>query len=406
MRARHAMMALALAAQTGCWLDFNEFQPLRRDAAAESDIVDVAAPDVLPPEDASVDIFDAPEEPTPDVAPPVDRGPDVALGCQPGRATVTQVRVAHMAPEVGAIDICMQKRGRTPTTTMARFQSTLWPAEGLEYGQVSRSVPLNTMVTATNEAWDIAVVERGTPCDRVPADLTPLATRSIQLDPGTLRLIVITAEPALDGHLVPFINLVADESCTDCNAGTVDVRAVHAALGASSQRLTFSLLPQAPWTLPSSIVAMRTFATGVGYGGDQGYACNQVWGSAFTVESRINPPAQLEVTTAAGRLVARSATIALKREPLRTRTVTVFFEGAFSETGAGQQAPGFIVCYDGTYTGLLSNCERVAAATPAADAGADAWPDADAEGAATDVAPSDVGDDLVASVDPPDASVP
>ncbi|MFO0601956.1 MAG: hypothetical protein U0324_02220 [Polyangiales bacterium] len=401
MRARDAMVGLALAAQAGCWLDFDQFQP-RRDAAAEADIADVTAPDLAPPEDASVDAFDAPEEPAPDVAPPVDRGPDVPFGCQPGRATVTQVRVAHMAPEVGAIDICMQKRGRTPTTTMARFQSTLWPAEGLEYGQVSRSVPLNTVVTASNEAWDIAVVERGTPCDRVPADLTPLATRSIQLDPGTLRLIVITAEPALDGHLVPFVNLVADENCTDCNPGTVDVRAVHAALGASSQRLTFSLLPQAPWSVPSSILAMRTFATGVSYGGDQGYACNQIWGSAFNVESRINPPAQLEVTTAAGRLVARSATIALKRAPLAsTRTVTVFFEGAFSETGAGQQAPGFIVCYDGSYTGLLSNCERVAAATPAADAGSDAWSDA-----AADVPPADVVDDLVASVDPPDASVP
>jgi hypothetical protein len=342
--ARLPLALLLAVCALGC-VDFDRFQ-FQRDAAG--DPMDAAAPDIPDP----VDALDATvEPPTPDAPPdpPPDHGPDVPQGCQPGRAATTQLRVAHMAPEVGPIDICMQKRGRSPTTSMTRLQSTLWPSDGLDYGEVSQSVPLNEAVTSANEAWDIAVVERGTACERVPMDVTPLATRSIQLDPGTLRLLVITAEPALDGHLVPFFNLLADENCTDCMSNTVDVRAVHAALGASGQRLTFTVLPQSGLETSPAVAAMRTFATGVSYGGDQGYACNQAWGSFIGPPLRLMVPVQFEASTAAGRLIARSETVAIKYSYLsRRRTVTVFFEGAFSEDGApGPQAPGFVVCYDG-----------------------------------------------------------
>lgn len=354
--------ALAVACGLGC-LDFDQFQP-GRDAGA--DLLDSTAPDRPEPTDS----FDASAEPPPPDAPPLDRVADRPAACQPGRALVTQLRVAHMAPQVGPIDLCMQKRGTTPTTSMARFQTPSWPSDGLDYGEVSQSVPLNQRVVLTNEAWDVAVVARGTPCDRVPADVAPLATRSIQLDPSTLRLVVITAEPALDGHLVPFINLLPDELCTDCMYPAVDVRAVHASIGAASQRLTFTMLPQgAP--PPTSVAAMQTFATGVSYGGDQGYACNQLWGSL--VAGRVNAPVQFEVSTAAGRLVARSETLSLKVSILtQLRTATVFFEGEYNEDGVpGPYEPGFVVCYDGLATGTLSNCERVAAQSAAPDAGVD-----------------------------------
>jgi hypothetical protein len=399
-----SMGVLGVAA-VGC-IDFDRFVFSRDGSVLErpdGPSLDLALPDTVAPSDVT---GEAPAEAT-----VLDRLPVGPTNCQPGRWSVTQLRVAHMAPEVGPIDVCMQKRGRVPTTSMTRFQTPLWPAEGLEYGQVSRSVPLNMPVATTNEAWDIAVVARGTPCERVPGETLPLAIRSIQLDPGTLRLVVITAEPALDGHLVPFINLLTDENCTDCPSGTVDVRAVHASLGASSQRLTFSILPQAPWNPPSSVQPMRTFAAGVSYGVDQGYACNQLWASALTVESRSNPPAQFEVSTAGGRLVARSETLLLKRAQLAaTRTVTVFFEGGLLDpTGASAWPLGFVVCYDGSVTGLLSNCERVTATPLTADAGADAVSDSASDTPPDNAAgapPQDVTDDLVASTDPPDTSVP
>jgi hypothetical protein len=402
MGARLATL-LALLCTAGCWIDFDRFQP-PRDAGA--DLLDSAAPDVPDP----VDAFDAPVEPPPPDAPVADRVVDRPAACTPGRALVTQIRVAHMAPEVGPIDLCMQKRGGTPTTSMARFQTPRWPSDGLDYGEVSLSVPLNETVVRTNEAWDVAVVARGTPCDRVPADITPLATRSIQLDPNTLRMIVVTAEPALDGHLVPFINLLPDENCTDCTALSVDVRAVHAALGASSQRLTFTMVPQ-EGPPPTSVAAMQTFATGVSYGGDQGYACNQLWGTLLTGRTRVTAPIQFEVSTSAGRLVARSETLALKVVTLGMfRTATVFFEGEFSDEGVpGPQAPGFVVCYDGVATGTLSTCERVAARLNAPDAGVDPPPgDASNGDGPGDDAPGDdaPGDDVPTAIDGVDGSAP
>jgi len=381
----------------GC-IDFDRFQ-FPPDATAERP--DAASPDVADP----IDAFDAPAERPPPDAPTPDRAADRVAACQPGRGLVTQIRVAHMAPEVGPIDLCMQKRGSTPTTSMARFQTPRWPSDGLDYGEVSLSVPLNQEVVRTNEAWDVAVVARGTPCDRVPADLTPLTTRSIQLDPNTLRMIVVTAEPALDGHLVPFINLLPDESCTDCTALSVDVRAVHAALGASPQRLTFTMVPQ-DGPPPTSVAAMRTFATGVSYGGDQGYACNQLWGTLLTGRTRVTAPVQFEVSTSAGRLVARSETLALKVVTLGMfRTATVFFEGEFNDEGVpGPQAPGFVVCYDGVATGTLSTCERAAARLAAPDAGVDPPPaDASNDAATNDDAPVI---DVPPSIDGVDGSAP
>jgi hypothetical protein len=384
---------IALLAATGCWVDFDRFQP-PRDAAAEP--VDATLPDVPAPPDA----FDAVVEPSAPDAPIRDATVD-RVTCQPGRWSTTQVRVAHMAPEVGPIDICMQKRSGSATRSMARFQSTDWPVDGLDYGEVSRSVPLNQMVGGANEAWDIAVVARGTPCDRVPMDIVPLAARSIQLDPNTLRMIVITAEPALDGHLVPFINLLPDANCTDCTFPSADVRAVHAALGASSHRLTFAMVPQDGVTLPATIAAMRNFATGVSYGNDQGYACNQLWGALLTSRLRLTAPVRFEVSTAAGRLIARSDTLAIKLELLLlSRTVTVFFEGEFSDDGVpGPQAPGFVLCYDGFSPGLPASCERAAANLVGSDAGVDPPP--------VDAAWVDDGvNDAPPSVDGLDSSVP
>lgn len=385
--------AAALLASTGCWLDFDQFQPRLTVFDATLDHRDGSRDD-LPSTaaDAGLDVIDAPA--------PNDLAKDATPSCQPGRWAETQLRVAHVAPGVGPIDLCIQKRGAAATVSMMPIQSARWPAGGLDYGQVSQSVPLNSRVMATNEVWDIAVVERGVPCDLVPSKSPPLAIRSIQLDPEILRLIVVTAEPAIDGHLVPFINLVDDENCTDCLGDTIDVRGIHAALGVASQRLTFTVLPQDPWSPAATLLSMRTFATGVSYGGDQGYACNETWGSALHPAGLAALPARFEVTTSAGRLVARSEPVTLEPAALaRSRTVTVFFEGSSDEAGTTELvSPGFILCYDGVSAGLLSHCQRVTAAPPSPDptldGGADSAPvDADRDA------------DVVAPTQPPDASV-
>lgn len=382
-----------LVASAGCWLDFDQFQPrptvfdatLDHRDGTEDDLPSTSA-------DAGLDVIDAPA--------PDDRAKDAAPSCQPGRWSETQLRVAHMAPGVGPLDLCIQKRGPTATVSMMPIQSARWPAGGLDYGQVSQSVPLNSRVMASNEVWDIAVVERGVPCNLVPSESPPLAIRSIQLDPELLRLIVVTAEPAIDGHLVPFINLVDDENCTDCLGDTVDVRGIHAALGVAAQRLTFTVLPQDPWSPAAPVLPMRTFATGVSYGGDQGYACNQVWGSALHPAGLATFPARFEVTTTAGRLVARSEPVTLEPGALAgSRTVTVFFEGSSDDVGATELvSPGFILCYDGISAGLLSHCQRVAATAPSPDATLDGG----ADGAGAD---ADHDADAVAPAQPPDASV-
>lgn len=398
---RRALATVALLCG-GCALDFSQFLVGASDGGLD---VPRDATDARPPRDEGA------EGPPPrDI---VDVTSADRLVCAPGRATETRIRVAHMAPDIGPIDLCMRRRGTT-SEPMMRVLAAQWPADGLEYTNVSQSVPLNTTVTRSNEAWDFAVVPRGMPCSQVTTSTGGLAQRSLQFDPGTLRLLLITSERVADGSAVPVLSLLPDEDCTDCTQGQVDVRGVHASLGGAAHRLNFALEPQVdPRVVPVDLASMRTFSSSVAYGGDVGYACNALWSAIAT--SRLGGtaiPVQLTVTTAAGRLLARSDPARLKVALLaQSRTATVFFEGDYNaEASPPVGDVGFVICYDGTPPARLSACDRIVAHLVDPDAGVDGGVDASADGATTtdasvtDVIPADVGVTDVAVVDAADAA--
>ncbi len=407
---RLATLSLGAFTLAGCALDFDQFR-------------------VAPRADVSVDATpDATVDAAPDDAPDATDAADAAVGdarladatagdgatCMPGRSSTGSFRFAHMAAGIGAVDLCMRRRSNAEA--FQRVAAPLWSMSGVAYGQVSTSLPFNVALTRANEAWEFAVVPAGTPCAQ--SSTRAITLRAAQLDPGVMRLLVLTSERSLDGGApVGVLNVLNDQACTDCQARLVDVRAVHASPLSAAQRLTVALEPVIdPRLIPQDLASMRVFAASVGYGGASDYACNSLWGW-FTVSLVTVVPVQFTASTAAGSLIARSDAMRLKASLLSmTRAVTVFYE-----SGANGADPGFVVCYDGLNIAGLSTCDRVAARPPAladagpgdvVDAGDAATVDAltdDAADAPDDSpladAPSDAPDDLADAAvdDAPDA---
>lgn len=370
--------ALTLA---GCALDFDQFRVAPRPDAS----VD-AAPDATP--DAALDAApDAPDAPgdAPDADGPRSDAPAVdAATCMPGRSSTGSFRFAHMAAGVGAVDLCMRRRSNAEA--FQRVAAPLWSTGGVAYGQVSTSLPFNVALTRANEAWEFAVVPLGTPCAQ--ASTRAITLRAAQLDPGAMRLLVLTSERGLDGGAsVGVLNVLNDQGCTDCQSRLVDVRAVHASPLSAAQRLTVALEPVIdPRLIPQDLASMRVFAASVGYGGASDYACNALWGW-FTYSLVTVVPVQFTASTAAGSLIARSDSTRLKASLLAmTRAVTVFFESGVNGADAG-----FVVCYDGLSIGGLATCDRVATRPLAVT---DAGPG--------DAAPSDAADDVRDAADDDD----
>lgn len=385
MRLSVAALASAGALAPGCALDFDQFRvPARPDAAINLDVAtDLGLRDVI----------DATADREPIDAPRVDATVDRAT-CTPGRSDTGSFRFAHMAADLGAVNLCMRRR--TGAEAFQPVSASTWPSDGIGYGQVSAATPFNSVVTRANDPWEFAVVSVGTPCSQAVGGA--LTLRSAQLDPGVMRLFVLTTERSSDGGVVGVLNVLSDASCTDCQSRQVDVRAVHAVSASASQRLSFSLDPVIdPRLLGSDLTSMRVFAASVGYGSASDYACNALWG-AFTVPAFGAIQVQISAMTAAGTVIARSDSTRLKTSLLsQTRVVTVFLEGA----AAGPQS--FVVCYDGLGAAGLANCDRVTARAVTADASVDAqWTDASdatADVSALDAATDDVFPDAAADDD-------
>lgn len=348
--------ALTLAS---CALDFDQFRVAPRADASVDATADADADATL---DATLDATDAPDAALTD-APRTDARASDAATCMPGYSSTGSFRFAHMAAGIGAVDLCMRRRSNAEA--FQRVTAPLWSTGGVAYGQVSTTLPFNVALTRANEAWEFAVVPLGTPCAQ--AATRAITLRAAQLDPGVMRLLVLTSERSLDGGApVGVLNVLSDQACTDCQSRLVDVRAVHASPLSAAQRLTVALEPVIdPRLIPQDLASMRVFASSVGYGGASDYACNSLWGW-FTVSLVTVVPVQFTASTAAGSLIARSDAMRLKASLLAmTRAVTVFFE-----SGANGADPGFVVCYDGLAIGGLATCDRVAARPPTtADAG-------------------------------------
>lgn len=375
-----ARLAWLCALTPACVLDFDQFRIPR--AADVSEERDVAV-------DAALDVG---RDVTPDVR------TDVAVdspACTPGRSSTGSFRLAHMASGIGAVDLCMRRR--TGTEAFQRVTASSWPGS-VGYGQVSATMPFNAAITRANDAWEFAVVSSGTPCSQATSAAVTL--RSVQLDPGVMRMLVLTTERSPDGGVVGVLNVLSDEGCTDCQSRQVDVRAVHALSSTASQRLSVSLDPVIdPRLLGSDLASMRVFAASVSYGSASDYACNALWG-AFTVAVLSAFQVQLSAQTATGAVIARSDLTRLKPSLLQqTRVVTVFLEGGVDDVQS------FVVCYDGLGAAGYSTCDRVAAHMLGADAGVDAaGSDSSAVDASDDLASDDVFPDAAADDDLPDAS--
>lgn len=370
---------------SGCFLDFDQFQNLpARDASADIDApgLDVARDDVTPPPDG---------RPQQDVT----RADRVDAGC--AAPSETRVRVAHMAPGFGAVQLCMR---RTSLQSWSAVASTDWPARGVSYAEVSQHVALNQRVTTTNEAWQFALVPLGTGCNTINVRAPALATWVAQLDPQKLFTLVFTTSYERDGTRVGVLGLLDDKTCTDCASLNIDVRAVHASVGASTQRINLAISYHVPLGVGPDV--NQLFAMSVPYGGTAtvgglGYECDSAWWLGASLP--VGYPIQLSAFMVGGDPIVRSERVSVKANLLRqSRMATVFFAGA--EPGA-TPPPEFVLCYEGTVDAGMTQCDRIATMA-VADAGV---VDAAAPDAVTPDVPVSQQDAFVAD-DVVDATVP
>lgn len=362
---RRALVVAALA--SGCVLDFESVLARRGDAATPRDVSTTDAPDAPPPADAAVDAADAKAD-VADVAEPTDTAP----GCEPSDGA--RVRLAHMATGFGSVNLCM-RRG---TASFAAVDDTRWPAAGVAEAQVSAPFATNAVVTQQNESWQFAVVTPDVRCEDISARTPAVASLTTQLDPGDRATLLFTAQEISLGRVVGVLGLLMDKACTSCPQNSIDVRAVHAALGASAARLEFAIDYVMPGAAPSLVNVF--FAQSVGYGstsptGDRGFDCDSAWFIGSTLPLAF--PVGLSAFEVGGDAVANSDRFNIKAPLLsRARLVTVYFRGAWPKR---EERPEFVVCYDGAYDAGLTSCDRVAAtAIPRDDAGRADVPEPDA----------------------------
>jgi hypothetical protein len=399
MQFRALVWGCVLVMSGGCALDFDPFRSRLRDIDAYSDGDAVVVKLDVPSSDITKDT-------THDIASDYsdsgvyDARIDRPL-CSPGTSSQARFRFAHMAHDLGVVDLCMRRRS-SPLQGFERVVASQWPTSGVGYSQVTVSVPFNTTVSNANEAWEFAVVPYGVSCSQ--ASSRALLTRSLQFDPNVTRLLLLTSERQPSGSISRVLNVLTDEECTDCTNGSgltlplVDVRGIHAALGSDDRRINFMLdLPIDPRLIPSDLLSMRTFATGTAYGSESGYACNSLWGAVAALRlpgGVIN--AQFTATTTSGTAIARSDVVRLKVTQLQqTRLITVFFIGDFTWEGTQIGGdPEFVICYDALSNGSFSNCDRAPARLMSllTDAGTDAVRGDGSAGTSGDVSTADVSD--------------
>lgn len=354
-------LAALLVPLAGCVLDFDQFRNAAgaRDAGARADAgFDAGASDRA----AADDVPAPPRDVAPDNATPADHGDPQ---CAP--SINASIRVAHVAAGLGPVDLCMRRTGGG--APYAPVISSDWPDQGVSYGTVSQHVALNLPVTAPNDRWQFALVARGADC----VTAAPVATHSVTVEPSSVSTLLFTSEVASDGRTFGLLGLLNDQHCTTCPSNTLDVRAVHAALGASAERIDLSInysLPPSPESFANVV-----FATNVSYGqtapvGGAGFDCDPAWRVAADL-----PPGysvQFAALNVSGDTLARSDRVALKADLLlRTRMATLFFLGG----DEGRSAPAeFVLCYEGARSDGMTVCDRIRATAVPRPAGADAGP--------------------------------
>lgn len=377
MRAR---ALAACAALCGCVLDFEGILAQRRDGGARMDapVGDVAAPIDRPAAEDRA----KPADVTPDAGAPSDAG-----GC--GLAQGVELRLAHMASRFGPMKLCM-RRG---AGAFAAVRGGGWPATGIAEAEVSARFATNEAVTEQNESWQFAVIPVAQGCEAISGESPAVATVTAQLDPGDRVTLLFSSEISSQGRLVGVLAPLQDKVCSQCPANSYDIRAVHAAFGASRARLEFAIDYVMPGAEPTLVNVF--FAQSVGYGstsptGDRGFDCDSAWylGAMLPVSSLVG----LSAFEVGGDAVASSQRFHLKGARLSaSRVATVFFRGDWVD---GAQRPEFVLCYDGTHDAGMTVCDRIPSnAVAPLDAGhADAtW--------GGDVAHADAGTAVDAHVD-------
>lgn len=361
-----ALGLAALALLSGCVLDFEELLARPRDAGGRLDAQAVDAQtldvgDVPKPEDRGdiPDVVDVTDRPAPDVPVPLDAGP-----C--GSGVGVELRLAHMASRFGAMTLCM-RRGAGGYSAVS---DPRWPAGGIAEAQISARVETNATVTEQNESWQFAVIPMGASCAEVSAQSPGAASLTAQLDPGDRITLLFSSELSSQGRLVGVLGLLQDKVCTACPDHSYDIRAVHAAFGASRARLEFAIDYVTPDGEPSLVNVF--FAQNVGYGstsptGDRGFDCDSAWylGAMLPPSSLVG----LSAFEVGGEAVASSERFHLKGSRLAaTRLATVFFRGDWVDRW---EEPEFVLCYEGSQDAGLTVCDRIpATAVRHADAGA------------------------------------
>jgi len=303
---------------------------------------------------------------------------DQPVGCDPGPET--RVRLAHMASGFGAVKLCMRRNSLE--SPFAPVGDVFWPAGGLAYMDVSPHVVTNERITQGNESWQFAVVPVGAECGALGLTTAPVASVTVRLNPREHATLLFTSQPTLEGSVVGALGVFTDRVCPECPAGSVDVRAVHASMGAAIDRLSFAI----SYTTPPdfSVPAVNVFfANNVPYGGaaftgEDGFDCDTAWWSAALLPDDYT--VHFSVRALGGGEVARSAPYALQSESLRrSRVATLFFAGDPPGAGAtSATSQRFVLCYEGNPQEGALGCVAIPLATPTPDAGpgVDAAPDA------------------------------
>lgn len=394
-----------LGGLAGCF-DFEQFRVPLDLLDASADRGPVPADDLGAAPDAGLDAG-------PDAGPPADAAP----ACDPGPEA--RIRLAHMASGFGPVQLCMRRN--TLEYPYAAVGDVLWPAGGLPYLDVSPHLATNTRVTQANESWQFAVVPAGAECSALSVATTPLAEVSVRLTPRSHGTVLFTSQLSVEGGLVGALSYLPDRVCPACPVGSVDVRAVHASLSASVDRLSFAISYATPpdFSVPAVNVL---FANNVPYGGTaftggEGFDCDAAWWSAALLPDDYT--VHFSVRALGGGEVARSVPYALQSEALRrSRVATLFFAGDAAGVGtSADYAQRFVLCYEGDPQQGALGCVPIPVVPRTPDAGLapDAGPAPDAslppdapaaEDAAPDAdAPPDA-DDRPDADDPSDAGTP
>lgn len=353
----------ALACAGGCVLDFDEF----RVPSSLSDIGGQTEAGIDASLDAGAGVIDqpvvSPDVPTVDLSPSTDQGDP---RCAPPDNAM--IRVAHMAVGLGAVDVCMRRQNSN--VPFAPVPSNEWPAAGVGYALVSQHFALDSRVVTTNDRWQFSLVPHGAGCASPTA--VAVASLTVNISPQSLSTLLFTSEFGADGRVFGVLGLLSDQTCTYCPSNTLDVRAVHASLGSSTERVNLSINYSLPPPGPQPFVNVL-FANNIPYGqtapvGGAGFDCDTAWRGAADLPS--NYSVQFAAQGVAEDVIARSERVGLKAHLLlQSRMATVFFAG-----GDGVRTPGpeFVLCYEGARDAGMTVCDRLAATAIPRPLGGDA----------------------------------